>query len=72
MGNHIRPRLAIPLSWHWPVGLSLSQEIGWQRRDFDPDAWSWEIRPIVDRQWGRLYAAVNPVNRAGIAGDSNA
>ena len=72
VGNHIRPRVAIPSSWHWPVGLSLSQEIGWQRRDFDPAGWSWEIRPIADRQWGRLYASVNPALERALRGSGTA
>jgi hypothetical protein len=32
--------------------VSLSQEIGYQRRDFSPDTWTWEIRPIVDKKIG--------------------
>src|SRR5437899_3039211 len=36
VGDHIRPRVVIPGSWHWPVGLSLSQEFGYQRRKFPP------------------------------------
>ena len=24
VGDHIRPRIAVPASWHWPVGLSIS------------------------------------------------
>ncbi len=72
VGNHVRPRVAIPAAWHWPVGLSLSQEIGWQRRDFDPDGWSWEIRPIVDKQWGKLYAALNPALERALRGPGTA
>ncbi len=60
VGDHIRPRVRAPLSWHWPVGASLSMEIGYQRAIFSPDTWTWEIRPIVDKQKGRLYWAVNP------------
>ena len=29
VGDHIRPRFAVPKRWNWPVGLSLSQEIGY-------------------------------------------
>ncbi len=72
VGNHIRPRLAIPAAWHWPVGLSLSQEIGWQRADFDPARWSWEIRPIVDKQAGRLYVSVNPALERALRGPGTA
>ena len=60
VGDHIRPRVAVPESWHWPVGLSLSQEIGYQRRDFSPDTWTWEIRPIIDKKLGRWYLSFNP------------
>jgi hypothetical protein len=60
VGDHIRPRVRAPDSWHWPVGASLSQEIGYQRPRFSPDTWTWEIRPIVDKQKGRLYWSINP------------
>src|SRR6201996_1452561 len=26
VGSHIRPRIAAPADWHWPVGVSLSVE----------------------------------------------
>ena len=60
VGDHIRPRVRVPDSWHWPVGVSLSMEIGYQRAFYSPDTWTWEIRPIVDKQIGRWYIAVNP------------
>ena len=61
VGDHIRPRFAVPESWHWPVGASISQEIGYQRRQFAEDTWDYELRPILDKQMGRCYFAVNPV-----------
>ena len=60
-GDHIRPRVRVPREWHWPVGVSLSQEIGYQRAQYSADTWTWEIRPIVDKEKGRLYWSVNPV-----------
>jgi hypothetical protein len=60
VGTHIRPRVAVPESWHWPVGLSLSNEIGYQRPLYSADTWTWEIRPIVDKKLGRWYASFNP------------
>ena len=66
VGDHIRPRLAVPENWHWPVGVSVSTEFGYQRRAFATDTWTWEIRPIVDMQRGRWYWALNPaLERAG-------
>lgn len=60
VGDHIRPRVRAPEKWHWPVGVSLSTEAGYQRAFFDRDTWTWEIRPIVDKQQGRLYWSINP------------
>ena len=60
VGDHIRPRFRVPESWHWPVGVSLSNEIGYQRREFSEDTWTWEIRPIIDRKLGRWYLSFNP------------
>lgn len=60
VGDHIRPRVRIPQSWHWPVDLSLSTEIGYQRRRFSQDTWTMEIRPIIDKKQGRWYWSFNP------------
>ena len=60
VGDHIRPRVRAPESWHWPVGVSLSAEFGYARPIFSTSVWNLEIRPIVDRQKGRLYWSVNP------------
>ena len=60
VGDHIRPRVRVPEKWHWPVGVSLSTEAGYQRALFSPDTWTWEIRPIVDKQKGPWYFGVNP------------
>jgi len=60
VGDHIRPRFTAPESWHLPVGLSLAQEIGYQRRKFAEDSWNYELRPIIDKKLGRWYFAFNP------------
>ena len=60
VGDHIRPRFRIPEKWHWPVGVSLSNEIGYQRRQYSEDTWTWEMRPIIDKKIGRWYLSFNP------------
>ena len=60
VGDHIRPRVRIPESWKWPVGVSLSTEVGYQRAVYSPDTWTIEIRPIVDKTLGKLYLCFNP------------
>ncbi len=69
VGMHLRPRIMIPADWDIPVGLSLSMEIGYQKPAYADDEWSLEIRPIIDKQWDRLYVSLNPT--FGIALQSN-
>jgi len=70
VGNHIRPRVRAPESWGWPVGASLSVEVGAQQRDFATETWSAEIRPIVDKQMGRFYWSINPTVGVPLKHDS--
>lgn len=60
VGSHIRPRVAAPESWKWPVGVSLSLEYGFQKAAYSADTETLEIRPIVDKKWGKTYIALNP------------
>jgi len=70
VGSHIRPRVRVPKKWNWPVGVSLSQEIGYQRAKFSADTWTYELRPIVDKQMGRWYVAFNPTFDRSLHGPS--
>lgn len=70
VGDHIRPRVRVPDSWKWPVGVSLSTEIGYQRPIFSRDTWTWEIRPIIDKQLGPWYFALNPALERSFHGPS--
>jgi hypothetical protein len=60
VGDHIRPRVAVPEDWKWPIGLSLSMEIGYQRPMYSEDTWTVELRPIIDKKINRWYLAFNP------------
>jgi hypothetical protein len=66
VGDHIRPRVRVPPSWHWPVGVSLSNEIGYARSAYANPTWSWQILPIVDQTKGKWYWAVNTTMQWGI------
>jgi len=70
VGDHIRPRVRVPESWHWPVGVSLSLEVGYQRREFSTDTWALEIRPIIDDRRGRWYWSFNPVLERALKGEN--
>jgi hypothetical protein len=60
VGTHLRPRIMAPAKWNLPVGLSLSAEIGYQSASYSEETWSLEIRPIIDKQWNKIYASLNP------------
>jgi hypothetical protein len=68
VGDHIRPRVRVPDSWDWPVGVSLSMEVGFQRSAYSTDVWTWEIRPIIDKAIGRWYFALNPAFERTLSG----
>ncbi len=70
VGSHIRPRFRVPESRHWPVGVSISNEIGYQRRRFSSDTWTWEIRPIVDQKVRRWYWSFNPTLERSLHGEN--
>jgi hypothetical protein len=68
VGTHLRPRVRVPESWDWPVGVSISQEIGYARARFAGDTWTYELRPIIDKQMGRWYVSINPALEKSLRG----
>lgn len=66
VGDHIRPRVRVPPSWHWPVGVSVSNEFGYARAAYSNPTWSWQIMPIVDQTVGKWYWSVNTTMDWGI------
>ena len=60
VGSHIRPRICVPKKWNLPIGLSLSAEYGIQKRQFSEDDQTLEIRPIIDKEFKKLYLSFNP------------
>jgi hypothetical protein len=61
LGNQIRPRVTAPERWKLPFGASLSAEFGRFRDNVSiPFYWQGEIRPIVDKTFGHIYASLNP------------
>lgn len=68
VGDHLRPRIRVPEKWNWPIGLSLSLEGGYQRREYCTDTWTLEIRPIIDKEWKGFYVSFNPVVDYSFAG----
>jgi hypothetical protein len=53
-------RARAPAQWKLSVGLSVSAEAGFQKREYASDQWTLEIRPIINKQIKRWYLAFNP------------
>lgn len=68
VGTHLRPRVTVPESWGWPVGVSISQEFGYARARFSADTWTYELRPIIDKEMGRWYVSLNPTLEKSLRG----
>ncbi len=68
VGSHLRPRVRAPEKWGLPVGLSLSLEMGYQKKEYATETWSLEIRPIIDKQLGKFYLSLNPTLGVTIKG----
>jgi hypothetical protein len=71
VGTHLRPRVRVPESWGWPVGVSISQEIGWSKAEFSGDTWTYELRPIIDKQVGKWYVSINPALEKSLRGPTS-
>jgi hypothetical protein len=71
VGSHIRPRIMVPQSWHWPVGVSLSTEFGFQSSEYSDQTWNIEIRPIIDKQIKNWYISFNPTMGIGLSGTTD-
>jgi hypothetical protein len=66
IGIHIRPRIAVPEDAGLPLGLSLSSELGYVKKKYSDNAWSLELRPIIDKKWDKLLLAFNAVFSLGL------
>jgi hypothetical protein len=71
IGTHLRPRVSAPAEWRWPIGVSLSLEFGYQSKEYSPDTWNIEIRPIIDKQLANFYISFNPTFGIGLKGTAS-
>ncbi len=57
----IRPRVRLPGSWGLPVDVSLSAEFGFPRKQYEENSVTLEIRPIIEKKFGRFQKDINPI-----------
>lgn len=67
-GARIRPRVSAPKEWGWPVGASLSVEVGFPTKVFEEDGATLEIRPILEKKLGDWQLDLNPVFATALSG----
>ena len=67
-GLKLRFKARVPHRLAGVVGLALNQELSSVPAEYEANRFAYEIRPIVDARWKRLYAAVNPIVAIDIGG----
>ncbi len=68
VGWHIRPRFSLPEYKGFPFKMSFSFEYAFNQAGFDPNQQTLEIRPVFEREQGRLYLSINPSMSVAIKG----
>ncbi len=58
-GGRIRPRFRLPEN-SLPFRFSVSMELGFNKHQFDTNTITLEIRPIIEKEFGRWYFSLNP------------
>jgi hypothetical protein len=59
-GARTKMHFAIGDPEQWPVAVGINLELDYMRRAADEHPLSLEIRPILDKRWGKLWFVVNP------------
>ena len=60
VGNRLRLTAAVPADFGLPIGLGITQEIGYSRPGFAEHKWSYELSPMISARWQSLSFVVNP------------
>jgi hypothetical protein len=60
VGNRLRVTAAVPAHFGLPIGLGITQELGYSRPGYAEDKWSYELSPMVSANLGSLSLVLNP------------
>jgi len=71
-GAHIRPRYSIPESVGLPVKASISLELGWPVKQYEENTLTVELRPIIEKSFGKFQLDFNPTFNKGLRGPAYA
>lgn len=67
-GVKLRCKLRLAEKLAGAVGLAINFEVSNVPRQFEPNVWGSEIRPIIDGRWGIFYASFNPIVDIDLSG----
>ena len=67
-GWRLLPHLYAPKSWHLPIDLGLVTEFSFQRTTFEENSKRVELRPIIEKSFGRVQLDLNPVFERALHG----
>ena len=69
-GWRVLPHFYAPESWHLPLKLGLVAEFSFQGTRYEQNSRRVEIRPILEKDFGRFQVDVNPVFERALRGRS--
>jgi hypothetical protein len=58
----------VPEDWHWPLGVGLVGEFSFQRTVYEENSRRIEIRPILEKAFGKWQIDLNPVFERALHG----
>src|SRR5260370_26867123 len=67
-GWRLLPHFYVPRSWHLPLDLGLVAEFSFQRTTYEENSRRVEIRPILEKKFGRWQLDANPVFERALHG----
>jgi hypothetical protein len=68
----VLPHFYAPKSWHLPLELGLVGEFSFQRTMYEENSKRVQIRPIIEKNIGRLQFDLNPVFERALHGQEYA
>jgi hypothetical protein len=67
-GWRLLPHFYAPKSWHWPIDLGLVAEFSFQKTAYEENSQRVELRPILEKSFGRFQIDFNPVLQRALRG----
>ena len=67
-GWRVLPHLYAPRSWHLPLDLGLVAEFSFQKTTYEENSRRLEVRPILEKRFGKIQVDFNPVFERALHG----